>query len=1024
MPKVRLETASQKLYTFFMNSLPSGTVTFLFTDIEGSTKLAREYTEVWESARARHHAILREAIETNNGYVFQIIGDAFCAAFHTADAALKAAIRSQLGLQNESWKKLPIKVRMGIHTGVAHQGNTDDRSGGYVGYIALAHVQRVMSTGHGGQILISNASAELIRNELPNQVTLQDMGKHHLKGLPNPELIWQVNAPGLSHDFPPLQSLISISNNLPIQLTSFIGREKEIHEVEETLTTHRLVTLVGPGGTGKTRLSLQVAHELLKQYPDGVWFVELAPILDPLLVPRTTAVAIGLRDEPQRPVIDMLCDYLHEKNMLIVLDNCEHLVSACAQMTDRILRAAPNMHILASSREALGITGEMTYRVPSLGLPDLDHPPSIDSLTQCEAVRLFIDRAISATSTFSVTKENASSITRICHRLDGIPLAIELAAAKVRVLSVDQIARRLDDRFKLLAGGSRTALERHQTLRAAIDWGYNLLSPIEQTLFHRLSIFVNGWTLEAAESVCVVEATHSEGRSGDILYLLEQLINKSFVIKEESGSESRYHMLETIKQYANEKLVDAGESNTIRDRHLNYFLTLAETAEPHLIQPEQLEWLAQIEADYQNLRAALEWSLDKESPEASMRLCNALGRFWGFRGYWQEASGWISNALAKRMQIQSDRAKAAYVKTLYWDAHFAQARGELERARKSAEVSLALAQERADKKDIAIARYYVAFVGYLSDDNQDARPLAEQSLIEFQELQDPFWESRSYDVFGRIRVNLGEIKPSERILHKLELNRKAGERSNLADALFIYSVWHYTNDRIDEARKYAEEANTLWKQIGLNINSTSLVFALIAWSNGEYELAKSYYIEMRDDLGVLGEKSQRSGVVSALGLLAIEEGNLHQAQTHLEEALATARELDYRPFIAQRLIELGNLFYVLGKQKQFKQNLQEGILLASRINRYSKSSVLISVLNSAAIQKHEIFMNLLGAIHEFEKEHERQIRMFHKRFSYKQYEAKARDLFGDAAFESAFAEGQKLSLAEALNLALKTVEEM
>jgi tetratricopeptide (TPR) repeat protein len=470
--------------------------------------------------------------------------------------------------------------------------------------------------------------------------------------------------------------------------------------------------------------------------------------------------------------------------------------------------------------------------------------------------------------------------------------------------------------------------------------------------------------------------------------------------------------------------VEAGESNTIRDRHLNYFLTMAETAAPHLIRSEQLEWLAQIDADHQNLRAALEWALNKDSPETSMRLCNALGRFWGFRGYWREASTWISSALAKCTQIQSAGEKAAYIKTLYWDAHFARAHDELEHARTSAELSLALAQESKDKMDIAIARFYVAFISFQNYDNQYARPLAEQSLADFQELQDPFWVSRSYDLYGRIRVGLGEIKSSERILHKLELNRKAGERSNLGDALYIYAIWHYTYDRIDEARKYAEEAAVIWEQIGLNPNDTSLVFALIAWSNGEYELAKRYYIETLDRCEVLGEKSQRPSALSALGLLEMEEGNLSRAQTYLEEALATTRELEFKPQIVYRLIELGNLLYLLGKTEEFKRNVREGILLASAFSAVNKSMALISSLNSTALRKRESSMYLLGAIYEFEKEHERQIRMFHKRFSYEEYETHARELFGEAAFESAFAEGQKMSLEEALDLALKTVEEM
>jgi predicted ATPase/class 3 adenylate cyclase len=1003
---------------------PSGTVAFLFTDMENSTKLAHEYAEAWENARARHHAILNDAVESNRGYVFQIIGDSFSMAFHTTGDALRAAIKAQAYLKNEAWIKSPIKIRMGIHTGVAHVGNMEDRSGGYIGYITLSFVQRVMSIGHGGQILISNTSAELIRNELPDQVTLQNMGKHHLKGLPNPEQIWQVNAPSLQHEFPPLNSSKVHSNNLPLQLTSFVGREKEISEVKDVIARHHLVTLIGPGGTGKTRLSLQVAQELIDQFLDGLWFVELAPILDPTLVPRTTAIAIGLRDEPQRPIIDMLCDYLHKKQLLIVLDNCEHLVDACAQMANKVLQAALNVRILASSREALGIAGEATYRVPSLGLPEFDFI-SVESLAEHEATRLFIDRATTVLSTFSATDDNAPAIAQVCRRLDGIPLAIELAAAKIRVLSVDQIAKRLDDRFRLLTGGSRVAMERHQTLRAAIDWGYNLLQPAEQTLFCRLSVFVDGWTLEAAESVCESETISSVTRS-DVLPLLEQLINKSFVIKEESDNDARYRMLETIKQYATEKLIEANKSDLLRDQHLIYFLSLAENAAPHLIRPEQLEWLAQLDAEYQNLRAALEWALNKELPEMSMRLCNALGRFWGFRGYWREASQWISNAivLVRRLQVQSAGEKAAYIKTLYWDAHFAQARDELEHAITSAELSLALAQAGNNKMDIAIARYYVAFIRFQSYDNQNARSLAEQSLLDFQELHDPFWESRSYDIYGRIRAGLGEIKASERILHKLELNRKAGERSNLGDALFIYAIWHYIYERMDEARKYAEEANVIWKQVGIYPNATFLVFALLAWSNGEYERAKAYYTEMCDHYRVVGEKSQRTSAISALGLLEMEQGHLSQAQTFLEEALAATRELGYKPQIMYRLTELGNLFYLLGKTVEFKQYVREGILLTSHFSAVNKSIGLAVLLDSAAIQKHASFMNLLGTIYSFEKERERQIRLHHKRFSYKQFEAHARELFGDAAFESAFAEGQKMNLDDALDLVLKTVEEM
>jgi predicted ATPase/class 3 adenylate cyclase len=601
-----------------MNGHPTGTVTFLFTDIEGSTKLAREFPEMWETVRSRHHQILREAIGSNNGFVFQIIGDAFCAAFHKAGEALKAALEAQQRLQTETWGDCVIRVRMGIHTGEAEHGD-----GEYQGYLTLSLVQRIVSAGHGGQILVSNTTENLLRGQLPKDASLRDMGKHQFKDVPYPVRVFQVLAPDLQEEFPPLRVLNVAPNNLPTQLTSFIGREKELTDVKRLLANTHLLTLIGPGGTGKTRLSLQVASEVLPSYPHGVWLIELAPISDPSLVPAAALAALDLPAEVHRPAIDMLCDYLREKEALLILDNCEHLVDACARMVDRLLHAAPKLRILASSREALGIAGEVSYRVPSLGLPDIKQLPSLDSLSQYEAVKLFIDRARAAQPTFNVTNDNAPAVAQICHRLDGIPLALELAAAKVRALSVDQISKRLDDRFRLLTGGSRTALERHQTLRATLDWSHNLLPEKEQVLFRRLSIFVSGWTLEAAESVCSDDLIPHE----DIFELLEQLVNKSMVTAEEWQSETRYRMLETMRQYANEKLIEAGESENLRDRHLEYYLNLAEIATPHLLRPEQLEWLDRLEAEHDNMRGALEWSLGYERPEHALRLATTLGTF-------------------------------------------------------------------------------------------------------------------------------------------------------------------------------------------------------------------------------------------------------------------------------------------------------------------------------------------------------------------------------------------------------------
>jgi len=1003
-----------------MNNLPSGTVTFLFTDIENSTQLAREHPETWEAARARHHAILREAIEFNNGFVFQIIGDAFCAAFHKAGDALKASIKAQQDLQDEPWGEFTIYVRMGIHTGEAEiEGNE------YRGYTTLSFVQRLMSAGHGGQILISNTTENLLREQLPGQISLRDMGVNKFAGVPSPVRIFQVIASDLPMEFPPLRTLDNLPNNLPIQLTSFVGREKELTEVKQLLQNARILTLIGSGGTGKTRLSIQAASEVLDQYPDGVWFVELAPILDPLLVPRTTAIALGLRDEPQRPVVDMLCDYLHEKQMLIILDNCEHLVDACARLADRILHAAPNTRIFASSREALGIGGEVTYRVPSLGLPDLSHLPPVESLSQYEAVKLFIDRATSAVPTFTMTNDNAPALAQVCHHLDGIPLAIELAAAKIRVLSVEQIAKRLDDRFRLLTGGSRTVLERHQTLRAAIDWSYNLLSTVEQVLFQRLSIFVGGWTLEAAESVCADGLIKSE----DVLNLMEQLIHKSLVIKGEEENESRYHMLETIRQYANEKLIESSESNTLRGRHLEYFLALAETAEPHLIRPEQLEWLPVLDADYENLRLALAWALEKELAELSLRLCVALGMFWVIRCYWIEGSNWLASALAKHTQEQDDTERVARVSALCQDVAFADLLDNLERMKTSSELALKLAKAGLDQHDIAIARFYIGYTLVRLADHEKALPYLEESFTEFQELNDPYWEAYTYKWIVLQEFYLGGANHVEHGLQSIELARKAGERLNLGHAFRIYSLMLSMHERIDEAREYLEEAEKVSKQISSNpitLVFGQLQFAGIEWLSGNRQQAKALFMEAQARLRLLGDKHDSSFCIENLGLLSMEEGDLDQAQVYLEEALSTARELGPKSILARRLALISILFYLQGNTEKSRHSLREGISLVKDLTPSHKAHLLKSLFVSPYFQMPENSVLFLGTVSGSQKEFDIPkdiLDLLLNRYC-TGVEAHARKTLGNAAFESAFAEGQKMSLDEGLDLALKTVEEI
>src|SRR5215208_5096728 len=486
---------------------PTGTVTFLFTDIEGSTRLAQEYPLEMPALLARHNAILNQAIEMYHGFVFRIVGDSFSAAFHTASDALSTALQAQRKLQHEAWSPAPIKVRMGIHTGSAQlRDDPQGQGASYEGYGTLALTQRIMSVGHGGQILLSQAAHDLVKDRLSAGIELRDMGERRLKDIIRPEPIYQVAARDLLSDFPPLTTLETSRHNLPAQLTSFIGREQEIAEAQELFTSTRILTFIGPGGTGKTRLCLQVAAEQIPEFKDGVWLLELAQLADPAYILSAIASMFNLRELQGARLIDTVTDYLRGKQLRLVLDNCEHLIETCAQLSDHFLHACPKLKIITSSREALGIDGETVYRVPSLSLPqEIDFHRDAGQLTQeltrYEAIRLFSERARKANPQFALTIENAPAVIQICQRLDGIPLAIELAAARVKLFMPQQIAERLDDRFKLLTGGSRTALPRQQTLRALIDWSYLTLNEMEQDVLRRLAVFSGGWTFEAAEAV-------------------------------------------------------------------------------------------------------------------------------------------------------------------------------------------------------------------------------------------------------------------------------------------------------------------------------------------------------------------------------------------------------------------------------------------------------------------------------------------------------------------------------------------
>ena len=617
-----------------MPEAPTGTVSFLFTDIVGSTRLWEKFPAQMGAALARHDALIRAAVETHGGHVFKTVGDATHAAFQAPRASLEAAIDAQQALAAEDWNDIgTLAVHMGIHVGAAEL-----RDGDYFGG-TLNRVSRIESAAHGGQILLSRIAVELLEDEPLDAISFKSLGSHRLRNLDRPEHLYQAVVPSLPDSFPPPRSMEALPNNLPVQTTSFVGREKQLDDVKSLLKDTRLLTLMGTGGTGKTRLALETGAQLINAFRDGVWLAELALFAEPERVVEAVAAAVGAREEPDRPLRETLINFLRGKNLLLLLDNCEHLLSAVSSLAAELLRFCPRLKILATSRHSLGIGGEAVFFVPPLEVlevraEDLRGPDFAQRLSQYEAVKLFIARAVAVRPDFVITNANAPAVAEICSRLDGIPLAIELAAARVKLLNVDQIAERLDDRFRLLRGARRDGLPHQQTLQALIDWSHDLLSEQERIAFRRMGVFGGGRTIEAVEKVCSGDGIEEF----EVLDLLEQLVDKSLVtVERDASGNSRYTMIESVWQYSREKLEASGEAPAVRDRHLNYFLAFAEEAEPHLEGPDQKAWLDRCQRDLFNIRFALEWATKSKKAEKGLRLFSALYRVIEIRSNLAEA---------------------------------------------------------------------------------------------------------------------------------------------------------------------------------------------------------------------------------------------------------------------------------------------------------------------------------------------------------------------------------------------------
>ncbi len=608
-----------------------GTVTFLFADIVGSTRLWDTHPEAMRAALGEHDALARKIVTANNGDIFKHTGDGFIAAFRAAAGAVSAAVEYQRLLGERTFPDVgPLTTRIGVHT-----GEVEERDNDYFGP-ALNRASRLQAAAHGGQVLVSVVTQRMAAT--PDGVTYLDLGEHRLRDLSQPERVYQAVADGLTTDFPELRTTDLVPNNLPTIGSSFVGREQEMEEIAKLVRGARVVTISGVGGAGKTRLALQVAAEMGAAFPGGVWLVELASVTDAAQVDNEVARALGVVEVSGQGMRDLILDYLAERHALVILDNCEHLLDAAASLADALVGRAPDVKIMTTSRELLGVAGEVAYGLRSLSLPREDDEVSPAALLRFDAIQLFLERAAATKPDYRMSAADAGFIAEICQRLDGMPLALELAAARLRSFSPRQIADNLDKRFRLLTGGSRTALPRQQTLAAAIDWSYRLLTGPEMSLFQRLSVFQGGFTLESAMAVCSDAEAVDEF---EILELLPALVDKSLVVAETGGDEARYTLLETIRQFARDRLDESGTGEAYRLRHAEHFLELGREAGRNIRGPDEALWWERIGTELDNLRQAMTWGLESDNSVLALRIAESFWRYWWFNSVWSEGIGWL-----------------------------------------------------------------------------------------------------------------------------------------------------------------------------------------------------------------------------------------------------------------------------------------------------------------------------------------------------------------------------------------------
>jgi predicted ATPase/class 3 adenylate cyclase len=835
------------------------TLTFLFTDIEGSTAMLRRLgEEAYAQVLADHHRLIREGLAAHKGDEVGTHGDAFFAVFSSPRACAAAVTQVQQAIESHPWPAGErVRVRMGVHTGEAAKTVT-----GLVG-LDVHRAARVAAIAYGGQVLLSETAAALVRDSLPPGTTMRELGVHRLKDLGRPEQIFQLDAVGLQAEFPPLRSLgnPALPNNLPAQLATFVGRERELSQVRALVESSRLVTLTGAGGAGKTRLSLQAAAELLDGSGDGVWLVELAAVSDETAVAPAICEALGIAAQPGRPALETLLDALGPQNVLILLDNCEHLVDACAKIADAVLRRCPRVHLVATSREPLGIDGETIYRVPPLSLPGPgdDRPLGTGS---SDAVALFLERAKERGVDLTVDDETVPLIVSICARLDGMPLAIELAAARLRSMSLGDLHDRLDQRFRLLTGGSRAAMGRQRTLEATVDWSYSLLTGAEQAMLRRTSVFAEGFDLDAAENVCgfgdidVLEVTE----------LLGSLVNKSLVGTEPARSTLRYRLLETIRQFAAERLTEAGneEAAQAAAAHCRYFLDLAEAAAPHLSGPEQGKWFARLDAEQANLRRAAEHAAgDPEGTTRIFRFGAALHDYWMARNRAKEELALLGPAL-ERPDADTDPSLFGTIL-----AHAAQAARpvDLARAQQLAQRAVALARRLGDDRVLIEALAELCGSYYYAGEPERGLPFGEEAVERARRLGDGFLLAASLMGYLLCSDVIEPARSEQLFAEAIACTERSGDELFSAFVHNNASVHALRAGDLAAARAHLEQASAAMQATG---STGHHLLVNLGWVLLQERDQRGAQARFEDGLRISRRIGERSGIAYAtLGLACV-----------------------------------------------------------------------------------------------------------------------------------------------------------